>query len=91
METLKNSIFEMPIIPQILNINILRTTSVKFIKLHTIRKLNEYSLKKSSIKTMFTPTVFKILMSKSRPVLSPTQRDTGNKIVRVSMKNQKNI
>ena len=40
---------------------------------------------------MFTPTVFKILMSKSRPVLSPTQRDTGNEIVKVSVKNQKNI
>ena len=40
---------------------------------------------------MFTPTVFKILMSKRRPVLSPTQRDTGNEIVKVSVKNQKYI
>ena len=35
----------MPIIPQTLNINNLRTTSAKSINLHTIRKLIEYSLK----------------------------------------------
>ena len=35
----------MPVIPQILNINNLRTTRAKSIKLHTIRKLIEYSLK----------------------------------------------
>ena len=43
-EKLKNSIFEMPIITQTLNINNLRTKSAKSIKLHTIRKLVEYSL-----------------------------------------------
>ena len=42
---LKNSIFEMPIITQTLNINNLRTTSAKSINLHTIRKLAEYSFK----------------------------------------------
>ena len=44
---LKNSIFEMPIITQTLNINNLRTTGTKSINLHTLRKLVEYSLKKN--------------------------------------------
>ena len=43
-EKLKNSIFEMPIITQTLNINNLRTTSANSINLHTV-KLVEYSLK----------------------------------------------
>ena len=45
-EKLKNSIFEMPTIPQTLNIDNLRTTRAKSINLHTTRKLIEYSLKK---------------------------------------------
>ena len=44
-EKWKNSIFEMPIIPQTLNINNLRTTNAKPINLRTIRKLIKYSLK----------------------------------------------
>ena len=44
-EKLKNSIFEMSIIPQILNINNSGTTKAKSIHLHTIRKVIEYSLK----------------------------------------------
>ena len=44
-EKLKNSILEMPIITQTLNINNLRTTSATSINLHIIRKLVEYSLK----------------------------------------------
>ena len=44
-EKLKNSIFEMPIIPQTLNTNNLRTTNAKPINLRTIRKLIKYSLK----------------------------------------------
>ena len=46
---LKNSIFEMPIIPQTLNINNLWTTSAKSINLHTLRKLVEYSLKTNGL------------------------------------------
>ena len=42
-EKLINSIFEKPIISQILNINNLKTTSAKSIKLHTFRKLIEYA------------------------------------------------
>ena len=45
-EKLKNSIFEMAMIIQILNINKLRTTSAKSINLYTIGKLIEYSFKK---------------------------------------------
>ena len=45
LENLKNSVFEMPIITQTLNINNLRTTSAKSINLHTSRNLVEYSLK----------------------------------------------
>ena len=44
-EKLKNSIFEMPIITQTLNIKNFRTISAKSINLHTIIKLVEYSLK----------------------------------------------
>ena len=61
-EKLKNSIFEMPIIAQTLNINNLRTASAMSINLHTIRKLTEYSLK-------IVLTVFEILLSEGRSVL----------------------
>ena len=50
LEKLKNSIFEMPIIPQTLNINNSTTTRTKSINPHTIRELIEYSLKKGSNK-----------------------------------------
>ena len=83
-EKLKNSIFEMLVIPQTLKINNSRTTRAKSINLHTIRKLIEYSLKKVLIKAMFIPTVFNILMSEVRLVLSPAQRVTGSE--RVNMK-----
>ena len=44
-EKWKNSIFEMPIITQTLNINNLRTASAKSINLHNIKNLVEYFLK----------------------------------------------
>ena len=62
-EKLKNSISEMPIITQTLNINNVRTTIAKSINLHTIRKFAEYSLKHVLAKAMFTLTVFEILLS----------------------------
>ena len=65
----------MPIIPKTLNINNLRTTIAKYINLHTIRKLIEYSLKKA----MFTPNDFQILLSEGTSVLSPAQRGKGAK------------
>ena len=76
-QKIKNSIFEMPIILQTLNINNLRTTSAKSINLHTIRKLIEFSLKKPTAKAMFTLTSFEILLSEVRSLLSPAQRGTG--------------
>ena len=75
-QKIKNSIFEMPVILQTLNINNLRTTSAKSINLHTIRKLIEYSLKKPTAKAMFTLTSFEILLSEVRSLLSPAQRGT---------------
>ena len=47
LEKLKNSIFEIPIIPQTLNINKWRTTSVKSINLNIIRKLVTFSWRRS--------------------------------------------
>ena len=76
-------IFEMPIITQTLNINNLRSTSAKSINLHTIRKLADYSFKNVAAKAMFTLTVFEILLSEVRPVLSPAQRGTGSERVNV--------
>ena len=69
----------MPIIPQTLNINNLRTTSAKSINLHTIIKLNEYSFKKVGVKVTFTLSIFELLLSECRSVLSPSgvQRAKG--------------
>ena len=39
-EKLKNPIFEMPIVPQTLKINNLRTINAKSINLHTIRNFS---------------------------------------------------
>ena len=48
----------------------------------TIRKLIEYSLKNVSVKAMFTLTVFEILLSEGRSVLSSAQRGTGSERVK---------
>ena len=72
----------MPIIPPTLNINNLRNTDAKSINLHTIRKLAECSLKNVLVKAMFTLTVFEILLSDGRSVLSPAQRGTGSERVK---------
>ena len=61
-ENLKISFFEMPIIPQTLNNNNLRTTNAKSINLYTIINHIKYSLKKHFLKAMFTVTVFEILL-----------------------------
>ena len=64
----------MPIIPQTLNINNLRTTSAKSINLQKIRKLIENSLKNVRVKTVFTLTLLEILLFDGRLVLSLSQR-----------------
>ena len=79
-EKLKNSILEMPIITQTLNINNFRTTSAKSINQHIIRKLVEYSIK--NVPAMFTLTVFEILLSEGRSVLWPAQLGTGSERVK---------
>ena len=80
-EKLKNSIFEMPINPQTLNINNLRTTNGNSINLHTIRKLVEHSLKMFCQGNVYS-YVFEIWLSEHRWVLSPAQRGTGNERVK---------
>ena len=80
---MKISIFERPIITQTLNINNLKATSAKSIKLHTIRKLVKYSFKNVTSKAMFTLTVFEILLSERRSVLPPVQRGAGSERVNV--------
>ena len=77
----------MPIIPQTLNINNSRTTRAKSINLHTIRKPIECSFKQVLIQAMLSPTVFEILMSEGRWVLSPAQRGTGSKRAKMPMGN----
>ena len=78
-EKLKNSIFEMPIIPQTLNINKLRTTNAKSINLQIIRKLIEYPSKNVPVRAMFTLSVFEILLFVRRTVLPPAQQVQGTK------------
>ena len=53
------------------------------INLHTIKNLVEYSLKNVVAKAMFTLTVFEILLSEGRSVLSPAQRSAESKTVNV--------
>ena len=40
---------------------------------------------------MFALTIFEILLSEVKSVLSPAQRETRSEGVKVSLKNQKNI
>ena len=82
----KNSIFEMPIIPQTSNINNLRGRSAKSINLHTVRKVIKYSLKKVSLKAMFTLNFFEILLE-GRSVLLLAERGTKSEWVKHSVKN----
>ena len=72
---MKKSVFEMPMIPQTLNINNLRTTNAntKYVNLYAIRKLMKYSLKHFFAKAVFSLTVFEILLFVGRTVLSPAQ------------------
>ena len=63
----------MPIIPQTLNINNLKTTSARSINLHTIRKLIKYSLKNALVIAMFTLILFEILLFEGKLVLSAAQ------------------
>ena len=68
-EKLKNTIFEIPIIPHILNMKSCRTTSAKSINLDIIKKFIEYSSKHFHVKAIFTFTVFEIRFFEGRSVL----------------------
>ena len=76
----------MPIIPQTSNINNLRGRSAKSINLHTVRKVIKYSLKKVSLKAMFTLNFFEILLE-GRSVLLLAERGTKSEWVKHSVKN----
>ena len=69
----------MPIIPQTLNINNLRTANAKSIKLNTIRKAIKYALGKVCVKAMFTFTVFEILPFVGRRYYHPLSGVQGAK------------
>ena len=82
VKLLVNSIFEAPIIRQTLNINNWRTTSAKSINLHTIRKAIEYTLKNVLVWTIFTLTIFKILLFEGRSALPTNKRGTASERVK---------
>ena len=74
-EKLKNSIFEILIIPQTLNFNNYRTTRANCISLESLSNTRR-------VNGMFTSTVFKILLFDSRLVLVPAQWGTESKRVK---------
>ena len=91
LEKLKNSIFEIPIIPQTLNINNYRNTRTKSINLHIIRRLIRYSLKKPCLKAMLTFTVFETLLFEVRSVLWSSQWVTGSEKAKKSDSHTENV
>ena len=69
----------MSIIPEVLNINNLRTTKAESVNLHTIRKVIKYYFKVVNVEAMFT---LKMLLLKGRLVLSSVQLVTGSERVK---------
>ena len=88
-EKQKNSVSDMPIIPQTLNINNLKTASANSINLHTIKKLVKYYLKNVSCKShvytyrFWDVSVRRLVLSSVRLVLSSALRGTKSKRVNV--------
>ena len=70
LEKLKNSKFELPKIPRTLNFNNKRSKSGNYICLPINTNFFEYSSKNGIVRTIFTLTVYKILLLKSRLVLA---------------------
>ena len=91
LEKLKNSIFEIPIIPQALNINNYRIASESLSTWISLEILSNTLLKNLWSKTMFTITAFEKLLLEVRLLLSPAQWSTGSEKVKFSMKKLKNI
>ena len=54
-----------------------------------LKNVIEHTFKKSGIKALFTPSVFEVLMSECRSVLSHSHRCAGNEMVQVSLQNKK--
>ena len=71
---LKNSVFEMSIISQTLNINNFGTTNEKSYQ----PAYQQKACRIGNIKAIFTLTVFEILLFEGRSVLSLAQRSTGS-------------
>ena len=69
----------MSIIPEVLNINNLRTTKAEPVNLHTIRKVIKYYFKVVNVEAMFT---LKMLLLKGRLVLSSVQLVTGSERIK---------
>ena len=69
----------MSIIPEVLNINNLRTTKAESANLHTIRKVIKYYFKVVNVEAMFT---LKMLLLKGRLVLSSVQLVTGSERIK---------
>ena len=69
----------MSIIPELLNINNLRTTKAKSVNLHTIRKVIKYHFKVVNVEAMFT---LKMLLLKGSLVLSSVQLVTGSERIK---------
>ena len=76
MKKLKNSIFEMSVIRQNLNINNLRTTTAKVYQPAYHYKACLIFLRKCSARVMFALLVFEMLLSQGRSILRPTQQGT---------------
>ena len=72
-----------PIIPNILNINNLGSSSENFIILDITRKLIKYYFKNASDKAMFTLIVFEISLFEGKSVLWPAQWAAGSARVKI--------
>ena len=88
---LKNAIFEVLTILQTLNINNQRTTSAKYINLQFITKLIKYYSNNVPVMTMFSLTVFKILLLEVGSLLGHAQWFPGSERIKFSVKKQKNV
>lgn len=92
VEKVKNSVFENPIISQTLSIkNYIKIKNVETISLHIIRNIMKKYFKMLLVETMFTLTVFQILLFEVFLVLRPTQRFPGIKLVKFNWKTKKNV
>ena len=86
-----NSIFEIPITMQALNMNNLRNTSAKSISLHAIRKFVEYSSKDVRQRQCFFLSFWRNCCPKVGRYCDPPSGEQGRKGYGFSKKNKKKI